>query len=387
MSTAKTHSAGIIMNGVTGRMGLNQHLRRSISAIMQQGGLKIGDAETIMPKPLLVGRNAAKLEAISAEFGGLPYTTDLDSALADPAYTVYFDAQTTDRRAACVKKAIAARRHVYCEKPVAENLNTALELYKLAKQAGVKHGAVQDKLWLPGLLKLQTLRDLGYFGRILSVRGEFGYWVFEGDTIPAQRPSWNYRKEDGGGIILDMLCHWRYVLDNVFAPVRAVSCLGATHVPERWDEQGQQYAATAEDAAYATFELEGGIIAHFNSSWCARVRRDDLLTIQVDGTNGSAVAGLRDCWIQPYGATPRPVWNPDVPNPLNFFDGWQRVPEQRSFENAFKRQWELFLRHVIKGEPFRWDLLEGAKGVQLAEKGLESWCKRAWVQVEPLTAN
>ncbi len=384
MSTVKTHSIGVIMNGVTGRMGLNQHLRRSIHAIMQQGGVRINDTETIMPKPLLVGRNAAKLEAISAEFGGLPYTTDLDAALADSTYTIYFDAQTTDRRAGSVKKAIAAGKHIYCEKPVAENLETALELYKLAKNAGVKHGIVQDKLWLPGLLKLQTLRDLGYFGRILSVRGEFGYWVFEGDTVPAQRPSWNYRREDGGGIILDMLCHWRYVLDNVFAPVRAVSCLGAIHVPERWDEQGKRYAATADDTAYATFELEGGIIAHFNSSWCVRVRRDDLLTIQVDGTKGSAVAGLRDCWIQPYGATPRPVWNPDVPNPLNFFDGWQRVPEQQPFENAFKRQWELFFRHVICDEPFRWGLLEGAKGVQLAEKGLESWRKRAWVNLEPL---
>jgi predicted dehydrogenase len=387
MSATKIHEIGIIMNGVTGRMGLNQHLRRSIHAIMQQGGVKISEAETIMPKPLLVGRNAAKLEAISAEFGGLPYTTDLDTALADSAYAIYFDAQTTDRRAESVKKAIAAGKHIYCEKPVAESLETALEIYKLARKAGVKHGVVQDKLWLPGLVKLQTLRDLGYFARILSVRGEFGYWVFEGDKVPAQRPSWNYRKENGGGIILDMLCHWRYVLDNVFTPVRAVSCLGATHIPERWDEQGKRYAATADDAAYATFELEGGAVAHFNSSWCVRVRRDDLLTIQVDGTKGSAVAGLRDCWIQPYGATPRPVWNPDVPNPLDFFHGWQRVPEQQQFENAFKRQWELFLRHVVNDEPFRWDLLEGAKGVQLAEKGMESWRKRAWIEVEPLEVN
>ncbi len=380
----KTHSVGIILNGVTGRMGLNQHLRRSIYAIMQQGGVKIGEAEAIMPRPLLVGRNTGKLEAISAEFGGLPYTTDLDSALAGPDYSIYFDAQTTDRRAESVKKAIRAGKHIYCEKPVAVDLAGALELYKLAVNRGVKHGVVQDKLWLPGLLKLQTLRELGYFGRILSIRGEFGYWVFEGDVVPAQRPSWNYRKQDGGGVILDMLCHWRYVLDNVFAPVKAVSCLGATHIPQRWDEQGKRYDATADDAVYATFELEDGIIAHFNSSWCVRVRRDDLLTIQVDGTKGSAMAGLRDCWIQPYAATPRPVWNPDVPNPLNFFDGWQRVPEQQPFENAFKRQWELFLRHVVKDEPFRWDLLEGAKGVQLAEKGLESWKKRAWVNIEPL---
>ena len=375
---------GIIMNGVTGRMGLNQHLRRSVYAIMQQGGVPLDDTESIMSRPLLVGRNAAKLQAISAECGGLPYTTDLDGALADSKYSIYFDAQTTDRRVQSVKQAIAAGKHVYCEKPVAEDLAAALELYRLASTARVKHGVVQDKLWLPGLLKLRSLRDTGFFGRILAVRGEFGYWVFEGDVVPAQRPSWNYRKESGGGMILDMLCHWRYVLDNVIAPVKAVSCLGATHIPERWDEQGRRYEATADDSAYATFELEGGIIAHFNCSWCTRVRRDDLLTIQVDGTKGSAVAGLRDCWIQPYGATPRPVWNPDVPNPIDFFAGWQRVPEQQPFENAFKRQWELFLRHVVKDEPFRWNLLEGAKGVQLAERGLESWRKRAWVDVEPL---
>ena len=360
MSAKTIHSVGIVMNGVTGRMGLNQHLRRSIHAIVQQGGVRLNDAEAIVPRPLLVGRNRAKLEAISAEFGGLPWTTSLDEALANPEYSVYFDAQTTDRRAAAVRQAIAAGKHVYCEKPVSGSVETALDLYRLANRAGVKHGVVQDKLWLPGLLKLQTLKQLGFFGRILSVRGEFGYWVFEGDTVPTQRPSWNYRKEDGGGIILDMLCHWRYVLDNLFGAVQAVSCLGATHIPSRRNEAGEDYPCTADDSAYATLELEGGIVAHFNSSWCVRVRRDDLLTLQVDGTKGSAVAGLRHCWIQPYGATPRPVWNPDVDSPLNYLDGWQKVPEQDVFDNAFKRQWELFLRHVVRNEPFRWSLLAGA---------------------------
>jgi predicted dehydrogenase len=387
MSAQTVHSVGIVMNGVTGRMGLNQHLRRSIYAIRQQGGVKLSDSETILPNPLLVGRSRAKLEAISAECGGLPWTTDLAAALADPAYTVYFDAQTTERRAEAVKAAIAAGKHIYCEKPVATSLAEALDLYRTARKAGVKHGVVQDKLWLPGLMKLQTLIRLGFFGRILSVRGEFGYWVFEGDSVPGQRPSWNYRKEDGGGIIIDMLCHWRYVLDNIFGEVQSVSCLGATHVPERWDESGRPYRSTADDSAYATFELAGGVIAHFNSSWCVRVRRDDLLTLQVDGSLGSAVAGLRHCWIQPYGATPRPVWNPDVESPLNYFDGWQKVPDQDTFDNAFKRQWELFLRHIVKDEPFRWGLLEGAKGVQLAEKGIESWNKRAWVDIPELTGD
>jgi predicted dehydrogenase len=379
------HTVGIIMNGVTGRMGLNQHLSRSIYAIMQQGGVKISDDEIIMPKPLLLGRNKAKLESISREFGGLSWSTDLDAALADPAYSIYFDAQTTDRRADAVRKAVAAGKHIYCEKPIADTYEVAYDLYQLASKSGLKHGVVQDKLWLPGMLKLKTLRELGFFGKILSVRGEFGYWVFEGDTLPAQRPSWNYRKEDGGGIIIDMLCHWRYVLDNLFGEVKAVSCLGATHVPTRWDETGKPYQCTADDSAYATFELEGGVIAHFNSSWCVRVRRDDLLTIQVDGSKGSAVAGLRDCWIQPYGSTPRPVWNPDIPSAINHFDGWQKVPEQTTFDNAFKIQWELFLRHVVKDEPFRWGLLEAVKGVQLAEKGIESWKKRAWVDVPAIS--
>ena len=378
-----THKIGIIMNGVTGRMGLNQHLRRSVYAIMQQGGIRVGD-DVIMPEPLLVGRNATKLQEISNECGGLPFSTDVDGALSDPKYSVYFDAQTTDRRVASVKKAIAAGKNIYCEKPTAEKLSDALELYRLAKEKGVKHGVVQDKLWLPGLLKLQTLKKLGFFGDIFAVRGEFGYWVFEGDTVPIQRPSWNYRKEEGGGLIIDMLCHWRYVLDNLFGNVNAVSCLGATHIKTRWDEQGKPYQCTADDSAYATFELEGGIIAHFNSSWVVRVRRDDLLTIQVEGTKGTAVAGLRDVYIQPYAATPRPVWNPDIPQPINFFDTWQKVPEQTSFENAFKVQWELYLKYLVYGGEFKWDLLEAAKGVQLAEKGIESWQKRCWVDVERL---
>jgi predicted dehydrogenase len=380
----KIHSVGIIMNGVTGRMGTNQHLMRSIVAIIQQGGLKIGESEVIMPDPILVGRNPAKLERLAALSGVANWTTDLDKALADAHNVIYFDAQTTDRRVDAVKKAIAAGKHVYCEKPTATNTADALELYRLAKAAGLKNGVVQDKLWLPGLLKLKLLKDSGFFGRILSVRGEFGYWVFEGDTIAAQRPSWNYRKEEGGGIILDMLCHFRYVLDNLFGDVQAVCCLGASHIGRRWDENNQPYESTAEDAAYSIFELSGGIIAEINASWCVRVRRDDLLVLQVDGTKGSAVAGLRHCWIQPYAATPRPVWNPDVDSPINFLDGWQQIASHQTYENAFKAEWELFLRHIVKDEPFRWTLLEGAKGVQLAEKGYQSWQERKWLEIPSL---
>ena len=380
----KQKRIGIIMNGVTGRMGTNQHLVRSILEIRNQGGVPLKDGTRLMPDPILVGRSAAKLEQLSRAHGLERWTTDLERALGDANDTVFFDAASTKLRPTLLKRAIAAGKHVYCEKPVATNLADAMALYRAAKKAGVKHGVVQDKLWLPGLLKLKMLRDSGFFGRILSVRGEFGYWVFEGDLQPAQRPSWNYKKDEGGGIILDMLCHWRYVIDNLFGKVRAVSCLGATHVPQRWDEDGRKYRASADDAAYATFELEGGAVAHFNSSWCVRVRRDDLLTLQVDGTQGSAVAGLRRCFTQARVNTPKPVWNPDIPQPIDFFAGWQEVPDNLPADNAFKVQWELFLRHVAGEGDFRWGLLEGAKGVQLAELGLKSWSGRKWLDVPEL---
>src|SRR3954468_19773341 len=323
----KVHTLGIIMNGVTGRMGTNQHLVRSILAIRDQGGVRLDNGDVIMPDPILVGRDLAKLTALARTHGLTRVTTDLDAALSDPQNQIYFDSQTTDRRAACVRQAIAAKKAIYCEKPTALDSATALALYRECKEAGLKNGVVQDKLWLPGLRKLKLLIDSGFFGRILSVRGEFGYWVFEGDLQPGQRPSWNYRREDGGGITVDMLCHWRYVLDHVFGPVKRLNCLAATHIPTRWDEAGKPYDCTADDAAYACLQLEGGIIAQFNSSWTVRVYRDELLQIQVDGTEGSAVAGLRDCKSQHRVNTPKPVWNPDIPNPINFREGWEEVPD------------------------------------------------------------
>ena len=378
------------MHGVTGRMGTNQHLVRSILEIRREGGVCLADGTRLMPDPMLAGRNADKLRELARAHGIERWTTDLGKALADRSDTVFFDAAATQLRPKLIKQAIAAGKHVYCEKPVATTLAAALDIYRAARKARVKHGVVQDKLWLPGLLKLAKLRDAGFFGRILSVRGEFGYWVFEGDPQsgrpPAQRPSWNYRKQEGGGIILDMLCHWRYVIDNLFGAVKAVSCRGATHIPWRWDENGRKYRGTADDAAYATFELAGGAIAHFNSSWCVRVRRDDLLTLQVDGTEGSAVAGLRGCRIQSYAKTPKPVWNPDMPQPIDFFESWEEVPDDPAWGNAFKAQWELFLRHVAGEGKFRWNLLEGAKGVQLAELGLKSWKQRRWLKVPALKA-
>jgi len=380
----KIHRIGIIMNGVTGRMGTNQHLIRSIKAIIDQGGVRLSDQEVIMPEPVLMGRNEDKLKALAARTGVGRVSTNLDLELANPANQVYFDATLTGQRPLGVRKAIAAGKHIYCEKPTATSAAEALALANEASAAGLKHGVVQDKLWLPGILKLKYLIDTGFFGRILSVRGEFGYWVFTGEYEQLQRPSWNYRKDEDGGIISDMLCHWQYVIQNLFGEIKGVSCLGATHVPQRWDEAGKPYRCTADDSAYATFELKNGIICHFNSSWCVRVDRDDLLTLQVDGTHGSAVAGLRNCKAQALAATPRCVWNPDVDSSINYKDGWTAVPTNASYGNAFKMQWELFLKHVVTGSPFPWTLREGAKGVQLAELGIRSWAERKWIEVPAL---
>lgn len=374
---------GIVMNGVTGRMGTNQHLVRSILAIRQQGGVR-GPQGTIVPEPILVGRNEEKLKRLAQAHGVERFTTDLAEALALPDVSIYFDALSTSHRAAAVRQAIDAGKHVYCEKPIAEDVATALDLARRARAAGVKNGVVQDKLFLPGLLKLDRLVKSGFFGRILSVRGEFGYWVFEGDWQPAQRPSWNYRADQGGGIMLDMFAHWEYVLSNLFGRVRSLTALGATHIPQRVDEAGEAYHADADDAAYAIFELEGGIVAQMNSSWAVRVYRDDLLVLQVDGTHGSAVAGLREVKIQHRNATPKPVWNPDVPNPIDFRDGWTTVPTNDAYDNGFKVQWERYLRHVVWNEPFPWDFLAAARGVQLAELGLKAWRERSWVRVEEL---
>lgn len=375
---------GIIMHGVTGRMGYNQHLVRSILAIRDQGGIALSNGDRLVVDPIIVGRDRDKIERLAKKHNIARWGTDLDAALANPEDSIFFDAGTTLMRAGLLEKALAAGKHVYCEKPTSDDLEIAVNLAKTARASGLKHGVVQDKLFLPGLLKLKMLRDSGFFGDILSVRGEFGYWVFEGDWQKAQRPSWNYRKGDGGGIILDMLCHWRYVLDNLFGEVKAVSCLGATHIPSRVDENGQRYTADTDDAAYATFELEGGVVAQINSSWTTRVRRDDLVTFHVDGTHGSAVAGLHKCWTQHRVNTPKPVWNPDQPQTMNFFNDWEEVPDNWPADNGFKVQWEMFLRHVAEDAPWEYGLEAGAKGVQLAELGLKSWAERRWLDVPKL---
>ncbi|GAA4070665.1 putative dehydrogenase [Nonomuraea soli] len=372
----------IAMNGVTGRMGYRQHLLRSVLAINEQGGLTLADGSRVKLRPILVGRSEAKLADLAAKHDIPDYTTDLDAAIAEA--DVYFDAQVTQARVKAVLKAIEAGKHVYAEKPTAETVEEAVTLANAATAAGVKNGVVQDKLFLPGLLKLKRLIDGGFFGRILSVRGEFGYWVFEGDWQEAQRPSWNYRSQDGGGIILDMFPHWHYVLENLFGSVQSVYAKAVTHIPTRVDEQGNSYEATADDAAYGIFELSGGIVAQINSSWAVRVNREELVEFQVDGTHGSAVAGLRNCRFQSRAGTPKPVWNPDLPVTHRFVDDWQYVPDNGEFDNGFKIQWEMFLRHVLEDAPFPYDFAAGARGVQLAQLGLQSSAEGRRVEVTSL---
>jgi predicted dehydrogenase len=362
----------VIMNGVTGRMGYRQHLVRSVLAIRADGGLALPDGDRVTVEPILVGRNADKLAALAAEHDVADFTTNLDEALSDASASVYFDAQVTSERKKSILKAIGTGKHIYTEKPIAESVEEGVELVKAAQDGGVINGVVHDKLYLPGLLKLKRLIDAGFFGRLLSVRGEFGYWVFEGDLLPAQRPSWNYRAEDGGGMVLDMFPHWNYVLENLFGRVQAVTARAVTHIPERWDEQGRKYTATADDSAYAIFELEGDVIAQINSSWAVRVDRGELVEFQVDGTHGSAVAGLFGCRIQPRVATPMPVWNPDLPTTEDFRSQWEQIPDNAEFGNGFRAQWEQFLSDVDAGRPHSYDLAAGVRGLQLAEAGLES---------------
>jgi len=374
MGSEPTEVVRVVMNGVTGRMGYNQHLVRSVLAINADGGVPLGDGRRVRLEPVLVGRSEAKLRDIADRHGIKDWTTSLDEALDSikEGGGIYFDAQVTSQRYPAVMKALDAGAHVYVEKPTGATSEQAADLADAAGRAGVKHGVVQDKLFLPGIRALRSLIDGGFFGRILSVRGEFGYWVFEGDWRTSQRPSWNYRKEDGGGIVLDMFPHWTYVLEGLFGPIEAVTARAVTHIPERWDERGERYDATADDAAYAIFELAGGVVAQLNSSWCVRVHRGELLEFQVDGTEGSAVAGLRDCVAQHRGVSPRPIWNPDIPNVSRFLDQWQPAPLDGEPGNAFRLQWEMFVRHVVEDVPFGQDLHAGARGVRVAELGLRS---------------
>lgn len=375
---------GIILHGATGRMGATQHLR-GLLAIRREGGLALANGDVVLPDPILVGRNPDKLRALAAAHDDVVrWTTDLDGALANPDDAIFFDAASSQLRVALARRAIAAGKHVYLEKPIAASLDEALALARAAEAAGLKHGVVQDKLFLPGLQKLRLLKDAGFFGRILALRLDFGWWVFEGDLQPSQRSSWNYRRRDGGGLVLDMFVHWRYIIDRLFGTIESVTCSCATHIPQRWDEAGEPYAVDVEDAAYATMKLAGGIVAQVTNSWCTRVRRDDMITIQVDGTHGSAVATPHRCVTQARDNTPKPIWDVDTPQTMNFFEQWVDVPDNRAYPNSFRSCWEGFIRHVAEDAPFPAPLLEGAKGVQLAEACYRSDRERRWVDLPAL---
>ncbi|CAM3796298.1 Gfo/Idh/MocA family oxidoreductase [Nocardioides marinus] len=375
----------IIMNGITGRMGYRQHLVRSILAIRDEGGIELPDGSRLQVEPILVGRNHDKLAELAARHDIAEFTTDLDGALADDTASIYFDAQVTSERKKAILKALAAGKHVYTEKPLAETVEEGLEIAEAGAAAGTVNGVVHDKIYLPGLIKLKRLVDSGFFGRILSVRGEFGYWVFEGDLIPAQRPSWNYRAADGGGMVLDMFCHWNYVFEHLFGRVDSVIAKAVTHIPERWDERGERYDATADDAAYAIFEI-GDTIVQMNSSWAVRVERKELVEFQVDGTHGSAVAGLFGCRVQPRVRTPKPVWNPDLPTDQDFRSQWDEVPDNQEFGNGFRAQWEEYLRDVVAGRPHPYDFMSAVRGLELVEAGLQSSAEGRRVEVETRTS-
>jgi predicted dehydrogenase len=375
---------GVLIEGATGRLGTTQHLR-SLMAIRSEGGLPLANGDRLVPAPVLLGRNAAKLTALAAANGGLKWSIDRDTCLSDPDIAIYFDASATGGRPGRTASALDAGKHVYVEKPLAETLADALDLARRAERTGLKNGVVQDKLFLPGLTKLRKLYEADFFGRVLSIRLDFGWWVFDGTPYPAQRPSWNYRKATGGGMILDMFAHWRYIFDRLLGEVKAVSCRHITALPERRDETGNPYRVDVEDTAFAIFELAGGVLAQVSSSWASRVKRDDLSQIQVDGTRGSAVCGLHRCFVQPLIATPKPFFDPERPQPMVFDEQWQEMPDVEPVRNGYRAGWELFLRHVAEDAPFPSSFLEGAKSVQLAEGCYQSDRERRWINLPPLT--
>ena len=378
-----THTIGIVIEGATGRLGSTQHLR-SLMAIRSEGGLLLANGDRLVPEPMLLGRDPARLAALAAANGGLKWSTDGDACLAHGDVAIYFDASATGGRPGRAGAALDAGKHVYLEKPLAETLDEALDLARRAERAGLKNGVVQDKLFLPGLVKLRKLYEAGFFGRVLSIRLDFGWWVFDGFLYAAQRPSWNYRKETGGGLVLDMFAHWRYIFDRLLGEIKAVSCRHITALPERRDENGRPYGVDVEDTAFAIFELAGGVLAQVSSSWASRVKRDDLLQIQVDGTLGSAVCGLHRCFVQPLVATQKPFFDPERPQPMVFDQQWQEMPDLEPVRNGYRAGWELFLRHVADDAPFPSPFLEGAKSVQLAETCYQSHRERRWIDLPKL---
>jgi len=380
-----THTIGIILNGATGRIGSTQHLQNSLVPIRAEGGLPLGQ-DRILPRLKLVGRNAERLAAIAKTYDIADWTTDLDAVLADPDFTVFFDAAATHARLGMLQMAIAAGKHIYAEKPVAPSVAKGLTLVRAAEARGLKHGAVEDKLHLPGLQKLAYLVEIGFFGRIVGFKLEFGWWIFDGVHTPAQRPSWNYRDAGGGGLMFDMYPHWRYVIEGILGRIKSIVSTAWTATPERIDESGQRYRVDVEDSVVTLVELENGAFGAILSSWATRVRRDDLFTLQVDGMQGSAVAGLHRCHVQSLGETPKVTgFSVAADLGLDYRTQWGAVPELGAQRNGYRMGWEAFLRHVVAGAPFRSDLRAGIRDVQLAEACQRSMAERQWVALEELS--
>ncbi len=373
----------VILDGATGRLCTNQHLR-GLMAMRADGGVATASGERVLPEPVLLGRNPAKLAALAAANGGLAWSTDRDACLGDAANLIYFDAGATAGRAQRARAAIAAGKHVYLEKPVAETLEEAVDLVHLAARAEVRNGVVQDKLFLPGFAKMARVRQSGALGRILTARLDFGWWIFDGIAAPAQRSSWNYRKSAGGGLVLDMFPLWRYIVDELVGTITAVSCRLATATPERGDETGARFPVDVEDTAFGTFQTESGALVQTSSSWATRVKRDDLVVLQIDGTGGSARCGLHRCFVQKAEATPRPVWNVDTDCARDFDSDWDEVPEAGPYTNPYRAGWESFLCHVLDGATFSSPLRSGAKGLQLIEACYRSNRERRWIDLEPI---
>jgi predicted dehydrogenase len=372
------------MDGVTGRLGTNQHLIRSVLAIRNEGGLLLRNGDRLIPEPVLLGRNPEKLSALAAAHGGLKWSADRAATLADKTIDICFDSAATGGRLERALQAIAAGKHIYLEKPIAGSLAEAMTIVRAAQTAGVKAAAVQDKMYLPGFQKLRKVRDSGFFGRILSARLEGGWWVFDGELYPMQRSSWNYRRKDGGGLVLDMYPHWRYLLASLLGPIKAVSCRKKTQIPKRIDEMGKPYDVDVEDEVFATLEFESGALAQVTTSWATRVKRDDLIQIQIDGTLGSAVAGGHRCFVQSLAATPKPLWNADAPQTMNFDEQWLEIPDNEPFKNSYRSGWEQFLRHVAQDDLLPSSILEGVKDVQLTELCYQSDRERRWIDVPAL---
>jgi predicted dehydrogenase len=382
-----TRTLRIAMEGVTGRLGTNQHLIRSVLAIRNEGGLLLRSGDRLMPEPILVGRNPEKVAALAAAHGGLEWSADRAATLADKTVDIYFDVAATGGRLDRALQAIGAGKHIYLEKPIAASAEEAMTIVRLAQRAGVKAAAVQDKVHLPGFQKLRKVKDSGFFGRILSARLDAGWWVFDGDLYPMQRSSWNYRRQDGGGLVLDMYPHWRYLLASLLGPIKAVSCRRLTQIPKRIDEAGNAFSVDVEDEVFATFEFASGALAQVTTSWATRVKRDDLIQIQIDGTLGSALAGGHKCFVQSLAATPKPVWNVEVPQAMNFDAQWQEVPDNEPFKNSYRWGWEQFLRHVAQGDPLASPMLEGARDVQFTELCYQSDRERRWIDVPELASD